>query len=142
MPNSLRFSLPGNKESIFTVRLAIVGYAKSAGFSEEAIDDIGISITEACRVVCCHGEERMACRFLVVCSMKEDTIMLKLSSNNAEFIVDKEECDMCGYRKGDCELSMFILSSLMDSVDFDEDGEGSKILVMQKTKKTQENTNS
>ena len=134
MPNTLRFSLPGNKDSISTVREAVSRYAKSAGFSEEARDDISISITEACQIVCCQFIEKKACRFLLVCNMEEDTIQLKISSNNAEFIIDKEECEGCPYAAGDGELSMFIISSLMDKADLEENSDGSKTLIMEKSK--------
>lgn len=134
MPNHLRFSLPGNKDSVLTVRTAISSYAKSVGFSEEAVDDIGISITEACRIVCCHGNERKACRFLVVCSMREDTLEIKISSNNAEFTVEKEECEKCRHCTGDGDLSMFILSSLMDKAELEEESDNRKSLAMEKIK--------
>lgn len=134
MPNTLRFSLPGNKDSISTVRDAVFKYAKAAGFSEEARDDIGISITEACQIVCCHGNDKKACRFLLVCSMEEDTLQLKIASNKAEYIIDKDECEDCPYCKGDGELSMFIISSLMDKADLEENPDGAKILIMEKTK--------
>lgn len=134
MPNSLRFSLPGNKDSISTTRMAISTYARSAGFSEEAIDDIAVSITEACKIICCHGYERRACRFIVVCGMKEDTINIKISNNNAEFTVDKEECTLCSHCSGDGDLSMFIVSSLMDSAELEDSLDGSKALIMEKMK--------
>lgn len=138
MPNTLRFSLPGNKESISTVREAVSRYAKSAGFSEEARNDISISITEACQIVCCHGIEKKACRFLVVCSMEEDTIKIKISNNSAEYIIDKEECEGCPYAAGDGELSMFIISALMDKAELEENSDETKTLFMEKSKNKQD----
>lgn len=134
MPNTLRFSLPGNKDSISTVRDAVFKYAKSLGFSEEARDDIGISITEACQVVCCHGNDKKACRFLLVCSMEEDTLKIKITSNKSEYTMEKEECEDCLYCKGDGELSMFIISSLMDKAELEENADGPKVLIMEKMK--------
>jgi anti-sigma regulatory factor (Ser/Thr protein kinase) len=138
MPNQLRFSLPGNKDSVNTVRAAISNYAKSLGFSEEAVEDIGISVTEGCRIICCHGYERMACRFLVVCGMNEGTLHLKISNNNAEFTIEKEECDRCTHCTGDGDLSLFILSSLMDKAELEENVDGAKNLVMEKIKNSEE----
>ena len=141
MPNSLRFSLPGNKDSIATVRAAVSKYAKSAGFSEEAVEDIGISITEACKIVCCHSYDRMACRFLVVSGMYEETLQIKISNNNTEFTVEKEECERCHHCTGDGDLSLFIISSLMDNTELEEQPDGVKVLTMQKQKYIEEKDN-
>jgi len=138
MPNTLRFSLPGNKDSISTVRDAVSKYAKSAGFSEESVGDIGISITEACKIVCCHGYDRMACRFLVVSGMDEETLQIKISNNNTEFTVDKEECDRCKHCTEDGDLSLFIISSLMDKAELEEQPDGVKVLTMEKLKNNEE----
>ena len=61
-------------------------------------------------------------------------LQIKISNSNAEFTVDKNECELCGHCPGDGELSMFIISSLMDKTDLEKDADGVKSLFMEKMK--------
>jgi hypothetical protein len=66
--------------------------------------------------------------------MEEDTLKIKITSNKSEYIMEKEECEDCLYCKGDGELSMFIISSLMDKAELEENADGPKVLIMEKMK--------
>jgi serine/threonine-protein kinase RsbW len=134
MPNKLRFSLPGSKDSVSAVRLAVASYANSSGFSLLEVEDICVAISEACKIICCHGHDRLACRFLVLVGMEENVLHISMSDNNGEFTIEKGECPRCGHCPEDGDLAMFILSSLMDKVELSDQPNGGKILVMEKKK--------
>jgi len=134
MPNQLRFSLPGSKDSVSAVRLAVASYANSSGFSLLDVEDISVAISEACKIICCHGHDRLACRFLVLVGMMEDTLRITISDSNGEYTIEKGECQRCGHCPEDGDLAMFILSSLMDKAELSDQPGGGKTLVMEKKK--------
>lgn len=132
MPNQLRFSLPGSKESIAAVRSAVASYANSLGFSMLEVEDISIAITEACKVICCHGHEGFSCRFLVVVGMVEGSLVITVSDNSQGFTIEKKACELCGHCPDDGDMAMFILSSLMDEAKLNDQSDGIRKLVMVK----------
>ena len=138
MPDRLRFSMPGDKDSITAVRAAIASYANSAGFSLMEVEDVSIAITEACKIICCHGLDGWACRFLVLVKAKDDVLDITISGNSSEILEKGKACKICARCPDDGELAMFILSSLMDEAMLTDDSEGTRTLVMKKRKERKE----
>ncbi len=132
MPNQLRFSLPGNRENVTTARLAVASYASTSGFSMLEVEDMSVAVSEAWKVICCHGHKELIGRFLVVCGMVDDTMHITISESNAGFTIEKRDCVRCGNCPKEGELSMFIISSLMDKAELKESAEGGRKLIMEK----------
>lgn len=134
MRNQLRFSLPGNKENVTTARLAVASYANTSGFSLEDVEDLSVAISEAWKVVCCHGHKELIGRFLVVCGMQGETLSITISESNSGFTIEKRDCIKCDNCPKDGDLSMFIISSLMDKAELKEDADGGRKLIMEKVR--------
>ncbi len=116
MSDLLKFSVPGNPEYVKIVKTAAQSAAGVAGYTLEAIDDIGIAVGEACKLVTCHGFEGWSNSYDLELSVGEDKIIIEVKDENClhQIKKDKRPCMDCP-NEGD--LGVVVIKSLMDDVE-------------------------
>lgn len=130
--DKLKFIIPGKPEYLTMVRLAISSVATTASFDLDAIEDIKTSVSEGCKFVSCHGFAGFSDEFQVTCSVDKGYLEITI----------KDECGTHGLTKGvhqtckccpqEGDIGVFVIESLMDEVEFTNDGKGRKTIRMVK----------
>ncbi len=133
MGDIFKFSIPGKPDYVSMVRIAIASLASNAGFNVEAIDDIKVAVSEACKFVTCHGHEGWSNRYDVVCEIGETQIriMVNDSTEGHDLYKNTRSCANC---PGEGELGIFIIDTLMDEIQISEKTDGCKSINMVKNK--------
>ncbi len=133
MKDQIKFTIPGKPVYVKMVRVAIASVAANVGFSVEAIEDIKVSVSEACKNVTCHGHEGFSTVYTVTCEPDEEgiTIVIVDEVGTYEITKDSKPCANC---PGEGDLSMFVIESLMDEVELKKDEKGNKSIRMVKHK--------
>lgn len=110
--NSVMLTIPNKPDYISLVRLTSSSIASKLGFNLEEIEDIKVSIGEACinSLQFCHKDT-----ISIIYESDLDKMMIKVSNCKANIPEIIEE-------KKDRELGILIIKSLMDKVDFTDEG--------------------
>ncbi len=129
--DNIDLSVPGRPEYIPALKVAVAALAESNGFSDEAIEDINISMLESCKSIVCHGDSGFCKEFTVKASCTNDELEIKVFTNTNERVSNNgiKLCKDCP-REGD--IGELILKSLMDYVKIDKDPDGNGSIVMVK----------
>ena len=133
MTDLLKFSIPGKPDYVQMVRLAIASVAAKADFDMEAIEDIKVSVSEACKNITCHGHDSWSTSYEVVCELSETNIVIRVTDNCGCHDITKgaQQCKCC---PEDGNLAIFVIESLMDEASVAEDEAGNKCIVMVKNR--------
>lgn len=104
----IRLTIPDKPDYISVVRLTSSSICSNMGFNIEDIEDIKVAISEACINALDKDRE-----IEVVFNMKEDRLLITIDnvSHKGADRSDREE-----------ELSLLIIKSLMDKVEFSQEG--------------------
>lgn len=107
----IRLSIPKKPDYINIVRLTVSGVANSMGLDIDTIDDIKVSVGEAClNSLYSNSQEDINLIFTI----DEEKIVIDVN-NVSETIIDIDS-------KKERELGLLIVKSLMDEVIFNEYG--------------------
>lgn len=134
MADKINLIVSSKKEDIAeymsVVRLTTSALASKIGFDVEEIDDIKVSIGEACTNIIKHGLNENCDSFNIEYSVHKDRITISVKDNGDGFDtstirepkIDRniDEVDHSG-------LGIFIIKSLMDEVDINSDENGTEI---------------
>ncbi|KNF07317.1 serine-protein kinase RsbW [Gottschalkia purinilytica] len=123
----LKFSIPNKPEYVSVIRLTTSAIASRIGFNIDEIDDIKVSIGEACTNIIKHGLEGKEENFDIEYVVSTDRLDIILRDNGKGFdtsIIEEpgsEELRESG-------LGIFIIKSLMDEVEINSsEGRGTEI---------------
>lgn len=110
--DTINLSIPKKPDYISLVRLTTSGIAHSMGLNIDEIEDIKVSIGEACiNALSLNDAENIS----LVFEVEEDKLCIKV--NNVKEVIP-EELDESKER----QLGLLIIKSLMDEVKFNESG--------------------
>jgi len=133
MADVLKFSIPGKQEYVQMVRLAIASIAGKANFNVEAVEDIKEAVSEACKIVFCHGKLGFSDRYEIICEVEEDSITITASDacHDVKHVDEDFSCSQC---PNEGKLAVSVMESLMDDVKVEFNLGGNKIIKMVKNK--------
>lgn len=133
MEDKLQFVIPGKPEYITIVRLAVGSAANTAGFNVEEIEDIKTAVGEACKNISCHGSEGFAEQYQVDCIIEEGKMEIYVTDTSSSHKLKKLEkpCLDCP-NEGD--LGLYVIKSLMTSVEVIDEPNCKKAIKMTKAK--------
>lgn len=133
MTDKLQFVIPGKPEYITIVRLAAGSAADAAGFDVEEIEDIKTAVSEACKNISCHGSEGFADEYQVECLIDKGYMEVYVSDISGRHKLEKvsKPCLDCP-NEGD--LGLYVIRSLMSSVELVEGENCKKAIRMVKAK--------
>lgn len=126
-----RFVIPGKPKYVNMVRLAIASIAGDIMFDIDAIEDIKISLTEACKLIACHGHEGFCNSYEISCNLYDGKMEIAVTDSCNQYGIHKDirPCINC---PEDGNLSLVVIDSLMDSVEDTSSEEGRRRIVMVK----------
>ena len=116
MSDLLKFTVPGNPEYIKIVKMAVGSAAAGCGFSLDDIEDIGIAVSEACKLTTCHGFDGWSNSYDIELTINDDnfTILVKDDQCRHEIVKGARPCMDC---PNEGNLSMHVIKTLMDEVE-------------------------
>lgn len=116
MSDLLKFSVPGNPEYVQIVKTAAQSAAGIADYTLEAVEDIGIAVGEACKLITCHGFDGWSKSYDIECVIDENHMQITISDEYCihEIKKDKRPCMDC---PNEGNLGMLVIKSLMDEVE-------------------------
>ena len=116
MADLLKFSVPGNPEYVKSVKLAVKTAAGVADFTLEQIEDIGIAVGEACKLITCHGFDGWSNSYDIECLIEHTQISIEVKDDLCKHEIEKGKrpCMDCP-NEGD--LGIYVIKSLMDDVE-------------------------
>ena len=131
MQDKLKFIVPGKPEYATMIRLAIGTVALENGFSIEDAEDIKVATAEACKNICCHGNDSYPESLEIDCLVEKGKIEIKVldmgEGNSREKV--NPICMDCP-KEGD--LSLAVIKSIMDEVKVSTLAQGKKFIEMKK----------
>ncbi len=127
-----RFVIPGKPKYLQMVRLAIASIADEGMFDVDAVEDIKISLTEACKLISCHGHLGFCNFYEINCNLHGGKIEIAVTDSCNEYSLEKDvrPCINC---PDDGNLSLVVIESLMDRVEDKKDADGRRTIVMVKS---------
>lgn len=127
----LKFTIPGKPEYLTMVRLAISSVAVNAGFDLEAAEDIKTAVSEACKLVSCHGFDGFSDKYEVQCSVEKGRMEIVVEDQCAAHNLEKsaKPCLNCPQ---DGDLGVYVIQSLMTEVEIERKDNGQKSIRMVK----------
>ena len=124
-------------EYMSVIRLTTSAVASKVGFDIEEIDDIKVSIGEACNNIIKHGSNDGKDNFNIEYTIYEDKLKISVRDNGLGFDTSKikqphiednlDKIDESG-------LGIFIIKSLMDEVEINSSSENGTEIIMTKNK--------
>lgn len=106
MNDVINISIPKEPKYLSVVRLAISGISMGIGFDIDGIEDLKVSIAEACiNALKSTQEEKIDVEFVV----GQDRVVIKVKD-----VKDSEDKDL--------RMGKLIITSLMDEVEYNQEG--------------------
>ncbi len=123
----IHVELPAKPEYVSIARLTVSGVANRLGFAYDDIEDIKIAVAEACTNVVEHAYSEGGSIYLA-CYIYDDRIQVVVADQGKSFDIQDVESRLGpvdGQKPvGDLKeggLGLFLISSLMDKVEINED---------------------
>lgn len=131
MADKLTFIIPGKPVYATMVRLAVGSIASEGGFGVDAVEDIKVATEEACKNICCHGNDGYPSKIEINVQIEEGRIEIKAIDRSEGLEIEKIEkiCTDCP-KEGD--LGLYIINSIMDEVEVSTHAQGEKSIKMVK----------
>ena len=129
--DKLSLKIPGKPEYIKGTRLFIGSVAANAGFDVEQCEDLKTAVSEACKNISCHGSLGFSDEYEVSCLLEQNKITVTVTDLSESHQLEKlnKPCKTCP-KEGD--LSIFIIRSLVDELEFGNNEDGLKYITMVK----------
>lgn len=129
--DKLSLKIPGKPEYIKGTRLFIGSVAANAGFDVEQCEDLKTAVSEACKNISCHGSLGFSDEYEVSCLLEQNKITVTVTDLSESHQLEKlnKPCKNCP-KEGD--LSIFIIRSLVDELEFGNNEDGLKYITMVK----------
>lgn len=129
--DNLKFMIPGKPEYLTMVRLSISSIAMTAGFDIDAAEDIKTAVSEACKLISCHGYDGFSDKYELQCNVEEKRIEILIKDQCELHTLEKlsKPCRNCP-KEGD--IGVFVIQSLMNEVEFGIEEDGRKSIRMVK----------
>lgn len=116
MSDLLKFSVPGDPKYVQIAKTAAQSAAGLADYTMEAVEDIGIAVGEACKLITCHGFDGWSNSYDIECVIDNSHMQITISDEHCrhEIKKDKRPCMDC---PNEGNLGMLVIKSLMDEVE-------------------------
>ncbi len=141
MADKINLTISSKKEDtaeyMSVIRLTTSAVASKIGFDIEEIDDIKVSIGEACTNIIKHGLNEGIDSFDIEYNIYTDKLIISVKDNGSGFDTSKikePNIDNNIDQLDDSGLGIFIIKSLMDQVEINSSSEHGTEIIMTKIK--------
>ena len=133
MSDIIRISMPGKPEYTQALRLAIGSLACQQAFNVEQVEDLKLAVSEACKLVTCHGVDLRPDVYNMTVEMYDSAMQITVTDEGCNFALEKKDrfCENC---PGDGNLSLLVVKSLVDDVKVIKNDLGQRTIIMVKNR--------
>lgn len=131
MEQKLHMTIPGSPEYIPVAKQAVQAVASLLKLDVETIDDINISVCEACKSIACHNCEGWCQQYDIEVSSDDEIFEVKVIADEESY-GKRKAFQMCENCPKDGDLGIAVINTLMDECVIDSEGEGRKSILMRK----------
>ena len=119
----VEIEIPSRSVYVGVVRLALAALARSAGLSEESVDDLKIAVGEACaNAVIVNEDTAPDVPVRVHWSLEDARVVIEVEGAGYSFDATRSDSD--DGRAARMEMSVALLDSLVDSCEVTEQPDG------------------
>lgn len=134
----IKLKIPARGEYLSLIRLTASSVAAKMGFNIDDIDDVKVSVGEACTSIIESLNPKEESEFKIEYIVSEDSLDIEIKSKVRSERKDTEEIDEDAMELASLleeGLGIMIIQSLMDDVDISKSEEGEMEIKMTKSKK-------
>lgn len=126
----VKIKVPGKPEFIKVCRSAALATASLVGFDVDTVDEIGMAVFEACKVVTCHGYDCWCSEYEMDIRTEDDGLTIEILSSGSHTV--EKDCEICLDCPSEGDLGISIINSIMDSVSIENTDDGGKKIILVK----------
>ncbi len=132
----VKLDIPAKPEYVVLGRLALSGLLKAHGYSEDAVADLKLALTEACSNSVRHAYDERDGQVHLVFSMYEDRVVVEVCDDGAGFDIEEIDCSECaavpGVGYSESGMGISIIRAVVDEFDLRKLSDGGTSLVLTK----------
>lgn len=132
----VKIDIPAKAEYVLLGRLALAGVLRGGGFSEDAVADLKLALTEACSNSVRHAYDHDEGQVHLGFAMYEDRIVIEIRDEGAGFHEDDIDCPECqalpGLPVSEGGMGISIIRAVVDGFDLQRADGGGTILLLTK----------
>jgi serine/threonine-protein kinase RsbW len=137
MEELVKLDIPARAEYVVLGRLALSGLLRRrAGFSDDAVADLKLALTEACSNSVRHAYDHDLGKVHLEFRMSDDRVVVYITDEGAGFHEDDIDCPECegptGLPPTDGGMGISIIRAVVDEFDLQRPSAGGTILVLTK----------
>lgn len=132
----VKMDIPAKAEYVVLGRLALAGLLRSRGFSEDAVADLKLALTEACSNSVRHAYDHDDGQVHLGFTLHQDRVTIEIRDEGAGFHEDDVDCPEC---QGMPEIKLSaggmgisIIRAVVDDFDLRHPDGGGTVLVLTK----------
>ncbi len=129
----VKIDLPAKAEYVVLGRLALAGVLRGGGFSEDAVADLKLALTEACSNSVRHAYDHDRGQVHLGFTLYDDRIVIEIRDEGAGFHEDDVDCPECrgmGLPMSEGGMGISIIRAVVDDFDLQcADGGGTALFL-------------
>ena len=136
MNDYVKLDIPAKAEYVVLGRLALSGLLRSRGYSEDAVADLKLALTEACSNSVRHAYDHEEGQVHLHFTVHDDRVTIEIRDEGSGFHEDDVDCPECQSMP---ELNMSgggmgisIIRAVVDGFDLRKPDDGGTVLVLTK----------
>jgi len=132
----VNLDIPAQAEYVVLGRLALAGLLRGRGYSEDAVADLKLALTEACSNSVRHAYDHDDGQVHLSFVLHDDRVIIRIRDEGAGFREDEEDCPACRaipeIKLGDGGMGISIIRAVVDEFSLERPPEGGTVLVLTK----------
>jgi serine/threonine-protein kinase RsbW len=132
----VKLDIPARPEYVILGRLALSGLLRSRGFSDDAVADLKLALTEACSNSVRHAYDHDDGQVHLAFTLHDDRVIIQIRDEGAGFHEDDIDCPDCsavpGISLGEGGMGISIIRAVVDEFSLERPPEGGTMLVLTK----------
>lgn len=136
MEELVNLDIPAQAEYVVLGRLALAGLLRSRGYSEDAVADLKLALTEACSNSVRHAYDHDDGQVHLTFTVHDDRVVIRIRDEGAGFHDDDVDCPDCPaipeIKLGEGGMGISIIRAVVDEFSLEKPAEGGTVLVLTK----------
>lgn len=137
MDDYVKLDIPAKAEFVSLGRLALSGLLRSrGGYSEEAVADLKLALTEACSNSVRHAYDHDQGLVHLEFTVHSDRVTVLIQDQGGGFHEDDDDCPECrnlgDFQLAESGMGISIIRAVVDDFDLRKPDEGGTVLVLTK----------
>ena len=132
MSEALRLTVPGYPEYIKIAKMAVGQIATMQGASIDTVQDVQTAVSEACRLITCHGHPCWSDCIDVSCHIEEGKLLINVADKDGSHSIEKDELHRCVECPQEGDMGIKLIEYIMDNVEITRANSGCRSIKITK----------